>query len=113
MNLDVPEAQTPGWKEPSSAACEGREGARAHPGIPVHPHPITRPSRSMGWSCWGPSLPLATVQRGENYLPHSILETTEPSVRMGHDGSGGRHLVGCRAWGALEGRSLPWGSLLT
>lgn len=31
----------------------------------------------------GPSLPLATVQRDENHLPLSILETAEPSVRTG------------------------------
>lgn len=61
VNFDVPEFPDPGWKEPNSAACDGWEGARAHPGLPVYPHPIMGPSRSMGGSGLDPSLPLATV----------------------------------------------------
>lgn len=76
MNFDVLEPQTPGWKEPSSAARGVWEGARAHPRTLVHPHPTAGPSRSMGWACVDPSC-LRSVQRAEGYLTHSALEAAD------------------------------------
>lgn len=101
VNLDVPEAQVPGWKKPSSAACEGWEGAGGHPGVSMHPNLIAVPSRRMGWACLDMLLPLATVQKREagSHPPHETAGPIEWCWGMVAAGEG--------SWQAA-GQAGPW-----
>lgn len=113
VNLNVPEAQAPGWKKPSSAACEGWKGAGGHPGTSMHPPPITVPSTCMGVGPLGPA-PAADHSTEVRGLA-ATLHTRWWDPRRG---AGAWWLLG-RAVGRLLGRQglgktvSPWGSLLT